>query len=224
MRASCDPDFTTTPKIEKGAGAESRKPLTRPADGMVLRRHLRVTTVILDPFIFPVPGAAPGMRAALPLYRRLGSLGSHQPVRNFVEAGIAPARPRSKRGGLLLADSTLSKNGNLGLARNRAWFPGLRNRCSSSKASGPSQELAGVGYRARFPGLKDRCSSAKASPAESAAAPIRTEFSRSSNGRYSKPAPTAYWGDQPDSNRLREGHGLSCCLYNMAAINLSIKS
>ena len=41
-----------TEKIEKGAGAEAREPLTRPADGMVLRRHLRVTTVILDPFIF----------------------------------------------------------------------------------------------------------------------------------------------------------------------------
>lgn len=143
--------------------------------------------------------------------------------RIFVEAGIAPAQPRSKRGGLLLADSTLSKNENLGLARYRAWFPGLRNRCSSSKASGPSQELAGVGYRARFPGLKDRCSSSKASPAKSAAAPIRTEFSRSSNGRYSKPAPTAYWGDQPDSNRLREDHSLLCCPYNMAAMRQIVR-
>lgn len=30
-------------------------------------------------------------------------------------------------------------------------------------------------------------------------------------------APTANRGDQPDSNRLREGHGLSCCHYTMAA-------
>lgn len=68
-------------QIEKGAGAEARKPLTRPADAELSRRHLR------------------------------GDLASiWTPSILVVEAGIAPAHPSSKLGGLLLADSTLSKN------------------------------------------------------------------------------------------------------------------
>lgn len=80
-------------QIEKGAGAEAREPLTRPADAELSRRHLR------------------------------GDLASFRtPSIWFV----------------------LSKSEKLGSARNCTWFAGLRNRCSSAKASGPSC----VSYRA----------------------------------------------------------------------------
>lgn len=99
--------------------------------------------------------------------------------------GVDPFRGRA------VYISTLSKNKKPGSARNCTWFAGLRNRCSSAKAS----------------------------PAKSAAAPIRTEISRFSTGRYAFSASAAYiWGDQPDSNRYLEDHNLSCCLCNMAAV------
>ena len=50
-------------QIEKGAGAEARKPLTRPADAELSRRHLRGDLASFrTPSKLPVPGAAPGMR------------------------------------------------------------------------------------------------------------------------------------------------------------------
>ena len=52
-----------TTKIEKGAGAEAREPLTRPADAELSRRHLRGDLAsIWTPSKVPVPGAAPGVR------------------------------------------------------------------------------------------------------------------------------------------------------------------
>ena len=68
-------------QIEKGAGAEARKPLTRPADAELSSRHLLVDPASFrTPSKLPVPGAAPGVRCALPLYRRLGSLVPNKPV------------------------------------------------------------------------------------------------------------------------------------------------
>lgn len=120
-----------TTKIEKGAGAEAREPLTRPAEARSRAVTCAGPRINLDPFKGTGSRCCPWHAQALPLYRRLGSLVPNKPV--WLSK---PRRPLS--GSRVLFAPTLSKNDKSGSARNCTWFAGLRNRCSSAKASGPS--------------------------------------------------------------------------------------
>lgn len=81
-------------KIEKGAGAEARKPLTRPADAKSRAVTCAGPRINLDPFKGTGSRCCPWHALALPLYRRLGSLVPNKPVYGCRDGGDSFRRRR----------------------------------------------------------------------------------------------------------------------------------